>query len=82
MPITFLYWLLSMNVVLVLCNGYLLFRCIRIIRQARQADRLLQYLCIQAFGMQSAPIWRAWSETMGDIKVEVNVGRYRWDIDV
>ena len=38
-------------------------------------DGLLSSLCGQAFIMQHAPIWRAWTQTMGTIKVEISQTR-------
>jgi len=56
-------------------NGVLIRRYYRRLHHADVLDTLLMDLCVQAFTMHNQPIWQAWTQTMGTIKVQVQAAR-------
>jgi hypothetical protein len=42
-------------------------------------DRLLALICVKSYQIHQTPVWKAWTDTMGDISVEVTSRRRSWD---
>jgi len=63
-----------------LCAGSLAWNIRQTLRSRREVEQamllrqLLRQLCVQAFMLRHAPIWQAWADTMGDIRVSVATG--------
>jgi hypothetical protein len=48
-------------------------------RQALKAAELLRGICVQAYMTQHIPIWQAWAQCMGSIKVRASFVRNEID---
>jgi hypothetical protein len=75
--------------VLALVNLLMIVRNVRGARElskavalAQQYENILCELCVQAFELQSEPIWRAWATTMGEIEVDVKSKQKTYNIKV
>ncbi len=47
-------------------------------QQAHELANLLAELCVQGCGRDTVPVWRAWADTMGTLKVQIRGQRGTW----
>jgi hypothetical protein len=76
------WWLVGITLVVniaTLAIGWVVtVRAVRQLQRLEELDSLLSSICVAAFAARAAPIWQAWSETMGSIQVEVSAMRRPW----
>lgn len=79
-------WAMRISLAIVCASGVancvLIWNNARLLRRLRELDGLLCKLCLQAFVMQSEPIWRAWADCMGAIEVKVMTLRKEWSVGI
>jgi hypothetical protein len=63
------------NIACVVWSVHAAYRHIVAERQALKAADLLRELCVQAYFSQHQPIWQAWADCMGSIKVRASFVR-------
>jgi hypothetical protein len=69
----------GINIVLLCWNACQARLAYKLHERAIVLDSLLMRLCVDACQRDSAPVWKAWAQTMGTIEVAVSARRKEWN---